>query len=237
MKNFYFFLTAICLLIGNYSLQAREEKAFHPPLDRAAMPQNPMKEVKAWVDEAYTKLGKSAYIAAMATSTPSGIPSLRMMRCLSIDPTGILIHGSKDSMTFKSLGQNPEVELCFYWYDLNRQLRLYGLVKPASEAMLKKYFSQMDRDHQIAAWASKTGQTSLSKKDIEKKFNEYQEKFEGQAVPVPDHWGIYEVIPTRIIFWQTGTEALDERVMYERKTKNLDEPIENAEWHSYYLNP
>lgn len=199
-----------------WSVPSQEEGVINVPLELKTMPASPMGMVKQWMNQAYVGVGKTAYVAAMATADIDSNPSVRFMKCNDIESDGLLFYGPGGSYLFRNLKDNPCVEVGFYWPTLQRSLRLYGQIEFASEDEMEEVFAKFPRDEQIAAWVSKSGLKAKTKEEQTKEYLSYQEKFKGKPIPLPANWKLFKVVPTRVIFWQSAPNHVDDEVIYER---------------------
>jgi pyridoxamine 5'-phosphate oxidase len=114
------------------------------------------------------------------------------------------------------------VEVLFPWIDLERQVRISGLVKKISSTESESYFHSRPRDAQICAWTSNQSKIIASREDLERSFKENTEKFEGREIPLPEFWGGYRIQPENIEFWQGRLNRLHDRFIYSNNGKDWD---------------
>ena len=122
------------------------------------------------------------------------------------------------------------MSLCFHWAVLERQVRVEGRAVRTSEEESEAYFRTRPRGSQLGAWASRQSEVLGARDEIEARFEALEERFEGGEVPLPDFWGGYRVVPSRLEFWQGRPSRLHDRLVFER-----DAP--DAPWTTYRLQP
>jgi pyridoxamine 5'-phosphate oxidase len=170
----------------------------------------------AWFAEARASEPNDANAMALATTTPDGHPSLRMVLLKGHGADGFVFYTNLDSRKGRELAENAHVALLFHWKSLRRQIRIEGPVTPVDDATADAYFATRGRDSQLGAWASDQSRPLDSRATFEARFAEMQARFEGQDVPRPPRWSGWRVVPERIEFWQDREHRLHERNLYVR---------------------
>lgn len=153
---------------------------------------------------------------AVATSSPDGRPSARMMLLKGVDDDGFLFYTNYGSRKADELDRNPRAALVFHWDVLQRQVRVEGTVERVSREASAAYFRTRPRGSQIGAWASRQSEELESREELERSFRRYEERFRGEEVPLPEFWGGYRLRPDRIEFWQGRANRLHDRLRYRR---------------------
>jgi pyridoxamine 5'-phosphate oxidase len=189
-----------------------------PPLIEKNVDPNPIKQFQQWLDEAVGAKIPQAVSMTLATATKKGVPSARMVLLKHIDAEGFVFYTNYKSQKGKELAENPHASLVFYWEELHRQVRIEGTVSRVSPEESDAYFQTRPRESQISAHASAQSEVIGSRGELDRRFEELQRKFEGQAVPRPPHWGGYRLKPTRIEFFQSRFARLNNRILYERRS-------------------
>jgi pyridoxamine 5'-phosphate oxidase len=186
-----------------------------PPLIEKNLDPNPIKQFQEWLDKAFSAKIPQAESMTLATATTKGAPSARMVLLKHVDAEGFVFYTNYNSQKGRELVENPHASLVFYWEELHRQVRIEGTVSKVSPEESDAYFQTRPRESQISAHASAQSELIGSREELDRRFEELQRKFEGQAVPRPRHWGGYRLKPTRIEFWQSGYARLNDRIVYE----------------------
>ncbi len=150
----------------------------------------------------------------VATATPDGAPSARMMLLKGVDRDGFVFFTNYDSRKGLELAANPRVALVFHWAVLERQVRVEGSVTKVSEEESFAYFQSRPRGSRIGAWASDQSRPVPDRATLEARVTQFQQKYPGDDVPLPPFWGGFRLRPERIEFWQGKLDRLHDRLMY-----------------------
>ncbi|MEX1058781.1 MAG: pyridoxamine 5'-phosphate oxidase [Natronospirillum sp.] len=180
--------------------------------------ESPFVQFEQWFNDA-TQAGFSLDVSAMtlATVSPSGQPSQRMVLLKSFDQKGFVFYTHSDSRKGREIKANSKVCLHFPWHPIERQVAVYGEAEPLSEEEVTRYFQSRPRASQIAAWASKQSQKVASREALEEAFEQFEAKFKTCDVPLPPTWGGYRVVPYQVEFWQGRRNRLHDRLVYQRR--------------------
>lgn len=168
-----------------------------------------------WLAEARAAEVNDPEAMALATVVDDR-PSVRMVLLKGHGPEGFVFYTNEESAKGKQLGANPRAALLFHWKTLRRQVRVEGTVGRVPDAQADAYFASRGRDSQLGAWASDQSRPLDSRATFERRFEEVKQRFEGQDVPRPAHWGGYLVVPDRIEFWTDRPHRLHERRLFTR---------------------
>ena len=177
---------------------------------------DPFQLFDEWFGEARASEPNDPNSMALATATPDGRPSVRMVLLKGHGPDGFAFYTNLDSRTGAEIAANPHAALLFHWKSLRRQIRIEGPLEQVSDADADGYFATRGRDSQLGAWASYQSRPLDSRATFEQRFEDMKYRFEGQDVPRPPHWGGYRVIPERIEFWSDRPHRLHERRLFTR---------------------
>jgi len=179
--------------------------------------QDPIVLFGSWFESA-----KSAGVAlpeamTVATASKDGSPSARMMLLKGFGPNGFVFYTNYESRKAAELAENPRAAMVVHWAALQRQVRIEGRVERITNAESAAYFASRPRGSRIGAWASKQSSPLDRREDLERRFHEYEQKFDGREVPLPSFWGGFKVIPDQIEFWQGRINRLHDRLRYSRQ--------------------
>ena len=182
----------------------------------ARMTDDPFALFDSWFAEARASEPNDSNAMALATTTPDGHPSLRMVLLKGHGPDGFIFYTNLDSRKGGELAANPHVALLFHWKSLRRQIRIEGPATPVDDATADAYFATRSRDSQLGAWASDQSRPLASREVFMARFDDVAARFEGGDVPRPPHWSGYRLMAERIEYWQDREHRLHERRLFER---------------------
>ena len=186
---------------------------------------DPFTLFNSWFAEAQAKETELPEAMAVATATPQGRPSVRMLLLKKYGKEGFTFFTHDDSRKGEEIATNPNVALMFYWKSLARQVRIEGVVHKVDAAEADAYFATRSRDAQIGAWASDQSRTYSGPSEFEARYEEMRRKFEGMEVPRPQDWSGYRVVPHRIEFWSERPHRLHHRRLFERNGDGWSEEL------------
>jgi len=153
---------------------------------------------------------------SLATATPDGVPSVRMVLLKHADQDGFVFYTNYGSQKAAELDANPRAALCFHWAVLQRQVRVAGTVTRVGEAESAEYFATRGRGSQVGAWASRQSQPLDAREALEARVREIDAEYPDE-VPLPPFWGGYRLAPERIEFWQGRADRLHDRLRFQRQ--------------------
>lgn len=151
---------------------------------------------------------------SLATSTPDGRPSSRMVLLKEFDDRGFVFFTNYESRKAGELRDNPRAAMLFHWAFLQRQVRIEGRVERVSREESEAYFRSRERRSRIGAWASKQSRPLASRNELEERVSDMERRFEGHEIPLPEFWGGYRLVPGRIEFWQGRLHRLHDRIVF-----------------------
>lgn len=168
----------------------------------------------SWFAEARASEPNDPEAMALATSTPDGRPSVRIVLLKGHGPDGFRFYTNLGSRKGEEIAANPNVALLFHWKSLRRQVRIEGVAQPCESAEADEYFATRSRDSQIGAWASDQSRPLSDREAFEARLEEAKRRFEGVAVPRPPYWSGFIVVPEQIEFWTDRPHRLHERRLF-----------------------
>ncbi|MBN3926125.1 pyridoxamine 5'-phosphate oxidase [Nostoc sp. NMS4] len=190
---------------------------------------NPFIQFKKWFNQALAAQLPEPNAMTIATATPDGKPSARMVLLKDFDERGFTCFTNYNSHKGQELAENPQAALVFWWAELERQVRISGYVEKVSETESDQYFHSRPANSRLGAWVSNQSEVIESREVLERRLQEFQNKYENQEILRPPHWGGLRVIPTEIEFWQGRSSRLHDRLLYSR--------LDNGTWKIERLSP
>src|SRR5580692_3739740 len=178
---------------------------------------DPLELFRLWFQEAERSEPNDPNAAALATSTLTGQPSVRMVLVKRADERGFCFFTNAESRKGRELQTNPTAALCFYWKTLGRQVRVEGRVTEMEAADVDAYFHSRSRNSQIGAAVSQQSRPLASREELEAHFRRFAQEYPGE-VPRPPHWCGFCVHAGRIEFWQHGADRLHDRFLFTRES-------------------
>jgi pyridoxamine 5'-phosphate oxidase len=175
---------------------------------------DPLTQFGRWYEEARDGGAFEPDAAAVATATPDGRPSLRMVLVKGFDPEGLVFFSNYASRKAAELEANPHAALLFHWPELGRQVRIEGAVARTTRAETEAYAHSRPRQSQLSALASPQSQVVPSREWLEQRVEELDRKHAGAELPVREDWGGYRLAPEAWEFWQHRANRLHDRFRY-----------------------
>lgn len=185
------------------------------------LPENPLKLFAEWFEIANNnKSIKQANAMALATSI-NNMPSLRMVLLKDYNENGFYFYTNLISRKAHELLENPHAAICFYWEQIDLQIRIEGNVTKTSDEKSDQYFASRPRLSKIGAWASKQSSKMDNDDDLVKQFEYFKQKFaDTDIIPRPDFWSGFCIKPTRYEFWEQGENRIHNRYAYTNNADN-----------------
>jgi len=186
-------------------------------LDEHGIDRDPFQQFTIWYDEAVAAGLPEPEAMTLSTATLEGQPSARIVLLRGYDERGFCFFSNYSSQKGQELAANPYAAVTFHWVELERQVRISGRVEKVTEAESDAYFQSRPSQSRIGAWSSPQSNVISSRDALEEMFEKYQKQYlDETAIPRPEHWGGYRVIPERIEFWQGRPNRLHDRLRFIR---------------------
>jgi pyridoxamine 5'-phosphate oxidase len=177
---------------------------------------DPIEQFRRWFGEALAADLHEPNAMTLATATPDGRPSARVVLLKGFDERGFVFYTNYEGRKSRELEANPRAALLFYWGELERQVRVEGRVWRVPDRESDAYFAGRPRGSQLGAWASEQSRPVRDRGALERRLRELEGEYEGREVPRPAFWGGYRVVPETMEFWQGRENRLHDRLRYRR---------------------
>jgi len=184
-------------------------------LHETEIERDPIRQFQLWFDEAIAAKLPMPDAMSLATVTPDGRPTARMVLLKQVDADGFVFFTNYNSNKAKQLEINPYAALVFYWSQFERQVRVEGKVSKTAAEESAAYFATRPRESQIGAWASPQSEVISAREVLEQRAHELAEQYCDRDIDCPAHWGGFRLVPDRIEFWKGRAGRLHDRILYE----------------------
>jgi pyridoxamine 5'-phosphate oxidase len=187
--------------------------------DERSVDPDPFRQFAAWYADAEVATDDKAAAMGIATATPDGRPSARVVLLRGVDERGFVFFTNYESRKAGELGANTYAAGLFYWRELDRQIRVEGPTTRIAADESDAYFAQRPRGHQVGAWASPQSAPIADRDALQARFDDAEARFadDSKPVPRPGFWGGYRLTPETFEFWQNRADRLHDRVRYTHR--------------------
>jgi pyridoxamine 5'-phosphate oxidase len=197
-------------------------------LDERSVDPDPLRQFLRWMEEATRAEALEPSAMVLATATPDGVPSARVVLLKGADAEGFVFYCDTRSQKGTELAANPVAALVFWWGGLERQVRVRGSVLRVSDAEADAYFRTRPEGSRISAWASHQSQVVADRAVLEARWDEAARRFASGEIPRPPYWSGFRIVPEEYEFWQGRPNRLHDRLRYRKA---------NAAWLIERLSP
>jgi len=187
-------------------------------LDEDSTGSDPLFFFNTWFREAEKAQITEVNAMTLATVDARAIPHARIVLLKGLDDHGFVFFTNYDSAKGHNIGSNPHAALVFFWKELERQVRIEGLIAKVSPEESDAYFKSRPEGSRLGAWASPQSQAIPNREILDTNYTHYKEQFAHTDIPRPHYWGGYRVIPQQIEFWQGRSSRMHDRILF---TKNV----------------
>ncbi len=188
--------------------------------DSSPVVTDPFVKFQDWMKEAWVHEPEDANAMTLATATPDGIPSARIVLLKGADAAGFVFYTNTQSRKGDEIAANARAALLFHWKQLGRQIRIEGHVERVTDAEADAYFSTRPRISRLGAWASDQSRDLPERTELERRLANYDTTYPGDDIPRPPHWSGFRIVPDRFEFWQNMPFRLHDRTVYTKSPGN-----------------
>ena len=189
-------------------------------LEENASP-DPFEQFEKWFSDAIAAKLDLPDAMTLATATPQGIPSARMVVLRGFDARGFCFYTDYESQKGKELAENPNAALVFYWRELDRQVRSSGTVEKMTAEESDAYFASRPLSSQLAVWTERQSLVITGRENLTEGYQQAEQTYSQDTIRRPAHWGGYRLVPNLFEFWQGCPNRLHDRLCYTLQSDGI----------------
>jgi pyridoxamine 5'-phosphate oxidase len=183
-------------------------------LNKKSVGTDPLKQLEKWINEADEAGCPEHTTMTVATASADGQPSMRVVLLKYLKPEGLVFFTNYRSHKGKDLAVNSKIAAHFFWPELERQVKVEGMVHKADAETSDTYFKSRPFESKISSVMSHQSTEVVSRQELERMWCDEKKKWEGKEIERPDYWGGYLIKPTRVEFWQGREHRLHDRIVF-----------------------
>lgn len=196
------------------SLAALRQEYALGALNETDVDPDPIRQFRRWLDEAIKAELPEPNALTLATADRTGRPFARVVLLKDCDADGFVFYTNYRSDKGQQLAENPHAALVFLWLELERQVRVEGIVSKVSPAESEAYFHTRPRESQLGALASRQSQIVADRQTLDTRYQQLAAQYPDDNIPMPNQWGGYRVKPEMLEFWQGRHGRMHDRLRY-----------------------
>jgi pyridoxamine 5'-phosphate oxidase len=184
--------------------------------DESDVNSDPFQQFETWLHEAINAKVNEPNAMVLSTVKPDLSPASRVVLLKGFSRNGLIFYTNYESSKAKQISHNNRVALNFVWLELQRQVRVEGIVTTLDDEENDRYFMSRPLGSQIGAHASPQSAVVANRDELERRYREFEELFTRTPIVRPRHWGGFNVIPHLFEFWQGRENRLHDRFLYQQ---------------------
>lgn len=192
----------------------------HAELDETVVGNDPIHFFAGWFADAQKAAIEDVNAMTLATVDAGHKPHARIVLLKGLDEKGFVFYTNYNSAKAKELSANPNAAILFFWKELERQVRIEGIIEKVTEAESDTYFNSRPEGSKLGAWSSPQSEVITDRSILDTNHSYYLEKFKEAPISRPPHWGGYRLVPHAIEFWQGRSNRLHDRILFTYNGEN-----------------